>query len=369
MPETDTQQERPRKLNRNIVGLEPMLPECGRVKIGMKGEKRLKQGRPQNSTKEEDYYQVPKKLDHFIITTMERDENGNFKRDQAMHKLLGANPKELPIRFLYNDIELNLQSGYQAYRGRTMWCRGDGVAAKRIKDIEAKKREYVWRDCPCELLEDGQCKVGSSLAFTIDGVEKVGGIYRFITTSRYSTVGLQASLSFISQLTRGRIANIPLHLVLRERTVAPDGKTTTIHVASVEYRGDTTALMNDAYQVAQITARHEARMEDIENEARQHLKDEIIDPEDADEFFPDGEAESANAPTNRVIVVKPDKSKEETSGPEPESAPEPESEQASASQSASGTETQPKPEEQPKPETQAKPAGPANGKPKIDELF
>lgn len=47
-----------------IKGLIPQLAERGKVKIGEKGEMKTSQGGKQ--------FAQPKKLDHFVITTMQR---------------------------------------------------------------------------------------------------------------------------------------------------------------------------------------------------------------------------------------------------------------------------------------------------------
>src|SRR5215203_5270103 len=106
------------------------LPEVGKIKIGEKGK--LVTSRTGAN------FQPPKKLDHFRITTLERGPDGNFVTDTKLHAKLraqyGEEPKELPVRLVYNDPALSFQHSLVAYAGRTRWCFGDGVSAQRLDD-------------------------------------------------------------------------------------------------------------------------------------------------------------------------------------------------------------------------------------------
>src|SRR5579859_4243874 len=108
-----------------IRNLLPRLPERGHVKIGGLGETR--KSRSGND------YQLPVKYSAFKITTLERGPDGNFVMDKALHDKLGLGdePTEIPIRLLYDDIDLSFQTRYAAYQGKNLWCSGDGVEAYR----------------------------------------------------------------------------------------------------------------------------------------------------------------------------------------------------------------------------------------------
>src|ERR1035437_734373 len=125
----------------SINGLGSRLPVRGHIKIGKKGQLR------KNDKGVE--WQQPEKVDHFIITTLERDENNNFRRDTALHKLYGDKPTELPVQLIYNDLELNFQDHLAAYHGKTRWCYGNRENAFRLKD----NGEWDEIDCPCARLD------------------------------------------------------------------------------------------------------------------------------------------------------------------------------------------------------------------------
>lgn len=110
------QQPDPRR-SLSIKGLMPGLVERGKIKIGIKG-RTTESGRGKE-------FQPPQKLDHFIVTTLQRAPDGNFVRDEAVHARIGDRPTEIPIRLLYDDSELDFQSRYVCFRGKTMWCSGD----------------------------------------------------------------------------------------------------------------------------------------------------------------------------------------------------------------------------------------------------
>jgi len=63
-----------------IKGLIPSLMEVGKIKIGIKGTM------VESSTGTE--FRPLKKLDHFIITTNERDEQGDFRIDERKYQVV-----------------------------------------------------------------------------------------------------------------------------------------------------------------------------------------------------------------------------------------------------------------------------------------
>ena len=100
--------------------------EVGKIKIGGKGEHRKsKEGRD---------YQIPVRYDHFVITTTERDPNtGNYYPDLDLMKKIDPElkPKEIPIRLMFDSIDMNFWSSFQYYHGNKCVCRGDGEQATR----------------------------------------------------------------------------------------------------------------------------------------------------------------------------------------------------------------------------------------------
>ena len=272
-----------------IKNLVPRLAEVGKIKCGIKGESR--------KSKYGKEFMLPQKLDHFIITTLERDAAGRLKPDVAlMNKLKnnGDNLTELPIRLLYDDIDLNFPTRYALYKGNKCLCSGDGERA-----IEVKENGMSFEiNCPCkrqdpEYQGPDKCKINGTLSCIIEGSEKLGGCYKFRTTSFNSVTNILSSLAFIKTLTGGKLAWIPLTLILapKSTTIPGSGKATTVYCASIEFRGPVQELQKLGYEVAKNQIEHKVNMENIEHEARRQMSQILEDPEEAqeiqEEFYPE----------------------------------------------------------------------------------
>ena len=249
--------------SRLVLNRSPGLPERGKIKIGMKGEERKStKGAP---------YKLPTKLDHFLVTTLDRGTDGNFLLDKQIHDKLGADPKSIPVTLLWNDIAMNVQSRYASFSGATVWCSGDGEQADRQKG-DGPEREMV--ACPCKRLDSDytgtdKCKINGVLSVLIEGAGGVGGIWKFRTTSFNTVDGLVGSMSFIKSITSGVLAGIPLNLTINPKNVlTPAGAATTIYVVGLEYAGTMEELREVGYQRALTQSKSDVRMADIEKEAR-----------------------------------------------------------------------------------------------------
>lgn len=286
-----------------IRTLPVILPPRGRIKIGEKGS--------MTTSRSGREFQPPRKLDYLRVTTLERGPDGNFMPDVAVQRLYGERPRELPIRLIYDDISLNMRSQFMCMSGRALWCYGDGERALRLTS-QGAPREIV--SCPCGREQPtytgpDRCRIHTVLRVWIDGIDAVGGVYEFRTSSYHSTVGLLGSLSLIQRITHGVLAGIPLMLVLRPRTViAPDtGATQTVWVVGVEYRGSVEALQAATLEIASQRAAHAARIEHIEAEARKLISTSapLVDAGEVDdvvdEFYPEA-AQSATEPGPQPIA-------------------------------------------------------------------
>lgn len=298
----------PRK-SLSIKGLMPGLTERGKIKIGIKG-------RTVTSRQGKEFH-PPEKLDHFVVTTLQRGPDGNFIRDEEVHRVIGDHPVEIPVRLLYNDPELNFQSRYVLFSGRTMACSGDGEQALRMRK-GSSERDLV--QCPCHLADPAnegphKCKMNGTLSVIIDGVGVVGGVWKLRTTSFNSIVGIMSSLHLIKSLTGGPLAGIPLHLTLAPKTgVTPQGQAVSIYVVGLEFRGTPDHLQRIGYERALQNAQHYARIEMIEDKARGMLRAmpapelDGTDPDDVvEEFYPEQAAAdiAIDPPTSPPTAVPP----------------------------------------------------------------
>jgi len=280
-----------------VKGLTPQLAERGKIKIGEKGEiKTSSQGKQ---------FPLPRKLDHFLITTMQRDAAGRLMPDAALMARLkpeGGKLTEIPVRLLYDDIDLNFPTRYACYKGSRCWCSGDGETAQRLTGENGKYQEVP---CPCERVDpyyQGQdrCKILGTLQVLIEDTDRIGGVWKFRTTSWNTVNAILSSLALIKTITGGPLAGIPLHLVLSPKTVTvpTTGQNMVVYVVSLEYWGQEQALADLGYTIARRRIEHQVRMEQIEAEARRLLIPPHAEPpeeqaETGAEFYPEVAAEAA----------------------------------------------------------------------------
>ena len=315
-----------------IKNLIPGLAECGKIKVGIKGKMITSAKGAQ--------FQPPQKLDHFLVTTLERGPDGNFLRNEEVHKMYGDKPRVLPVRLVYNALELNFQSRYVAFKGKTLWCAGDGEQAGRMNG-----KERVTRPCPCPLQdptyegtpEAPRCKVNGTLSVMIDGVARVGGVFKVRTTSYNSVVGITSSLSLISTLTAGFVAGLPLDLTLRPKTaiIPTTGQSMLVWVVGLEYRGSVQDLQQIAFSRAKDQALFMGRMEQIEVVARKLIAKDptVIDngetQEIIEEFYPeqvqvvDVETKPATAPPSPATAAAPETQAKPSMEAKPDPSPDP----------------------------------------------
>jgi len=158
-----------------------------------------------------------------VITTMQRDAAGRLIPDTPLMARLnpgGGKITEIPIRLLYDDIDLNFLTRYACYRGTGAGCSGDGEAAQRLTGENGKYQEVP---CPASARTPYQaqdkCKTLGTLKVLIEGVDRVGGVWSFRTTSWNSVNAILSSLALIKTITGGPLAGIPLWMVLSPKTL------------------------------------------------------------------------------------------------------------------------------------------------------
>lgn len=269
-----------------IRNLTPGLVERGKIKIGRKGASRTSSGG--------NNFQMPEKLDHFLITTMDRTQDNNFEVDERIMGLIGNN-KEIPVMLVYDDPQLNFPTRYAMYKGKTLQCTGDGELGKWRNDDGS----FMPVQCPCPKQDPAytgkdKCKINGTLSVIIDGADVIGGVWKFRTTSYNSVVGLLSSMAMIQRITGGPLAGVPLVLKVSPKSVQDPirGSQQTIYVVSLEYRGSASQLRSIGYQTLLDQQKHGVRIEQIENNARALLA-ELPDPleDEAEdvvtEFYPE----------------------------------------------------------------------------------
>lgn len=271
-----------------IVDIMPRLAEIGKIKIGGLGEEK--------TSAKGNKYRTPEKYDHFKITKTTRDGFGDFEIDKLAHEYLGAEPKEIPIRFLFNDLDLIWQTRYVCYNGKKMVGRGDGETFEALNTTTGEWKEILRPDKQLEPGYKGndKWKLSGVLSCILDLPSAgVGGLWRFRTTSYNSVSYITSSLMLIASQTGGHIANVPLNLVVEPKQgVDPTGNPVTVYVVSLRFRGTIEELQTKAYKVLEANKRNLLAIEMLEKSARQELETNktIFDEDGGDqglEFFPE----------------------------------------------------------------------------------
>jgi len=298
-----------------VKGLLPSLLEVGKIKIGKKGEKKTSSGGKE--------FRMPIKLDHFLITKNEKDPKTedyivddalvtSLKKDGGTKVDGNGNIIQLPIRLLYDDIDLNFPTFYARYSGSKRACHGDGE--------KATTRDGREITCPCEKIKpdyDGvdKCKINGTLSCIIAGSDTIGGCHKFRTTSMNTAKSILGSLTVVKAATGGRLAFLPLSLIIQPKTttIPGDGGTTTVYIVSVVYSGTIERLQQQAMEMAKSEATYRINMDNIENEARLLLEttkeSEEEESEIQEEFYPD--TIDGDQPVREAKETPVEKSKED----------------------------------------------------------
>ncbi|RBA22901.1 hypothetical protein EV677_2932 [Herminiimonas fonticola] len=205
-----------------IKGLAITPPVIGRISIGKVVEKNGKR--------------LPEKDDQFSITTQVQNRDGwvNHPLDEALRKSSGSDKlRSIPIRFLFNEPDLNLRAEYSMFdrqSGRPL-CVGNGETCKRYTATGMQTLP-----CPspdgCDLAKGGACKPYGRLNVMIGDAEEMG-TFIFRTTGFNSIRTLAARLSYYQAASGNLLACLPLELRLR-------GKSTTLSHRTAIYYVDVT---------------------------------------------------------------------------------------------------------------------------------
>lgn len=273
--------------------LEPRLPELGHIKIGGKGDVRKSRGGRE--------FRLPEKYDHFVVTQRARDKKTeNLMRDERVHGVIGAEPRELDVRLLFDEPAANWQAFLAAYDGRQKRCSGNGEQAEDAVHgaipctcpwFKGHAGEYTG---PPRQLGQGAptCKPHGRLSVILEAAETFGGFYVFRTTSWETIRSITASLQLYKEQF-GYLAGLPLRMVIYPATdTYEEGgttKTSTSYKVALVLRGsfDTAKqIAKSAFEVREQLALPSPAQADVHRKAL--LEDEERDAEEiSQEFHPE----------------------------------------------------------------------------------
>jgi hypothetical protein len=299
-----------------IKNAKTRLPELGKVKIGEK-EAQERQSAKGGT------WRAPKKLDHFLITTLERDSRGDLKVDVDLMKKLAPEgcpvdqrgiPKltEIPIVLLADELDDAIAQSYCFYPGKTLGGRCDGETCTWFIDAKGNPRPPISKPCTGEHEREGW-KLHTRFNFGIaSGDARWGGFYSFRTTSEISAEQIPGSLAWLRERTFGVLQGLPLTLCVRPMQVAPDGKPSTVYVVHVEMRGmKIQDLQRQALEAVQTQTQYAKQFEAVRAESRRLLRapgldeDPVEQADVAEEFHPEALEKGAKVPAGAPEVAAP----------------------------------------------------------------
>lgn len=218
-----------------LAGLAITPPVIGRISIGRVVEKNGKR--------------LPEKDDQFTITTQVQNRDGWMLHplDAELRKANTGKLRAIPVRFLFNDPDLNLRAEYSCFdreTGRPV-CVGNGETCRRAGNAGIEELP-----CPspdgCSFGQGGACKPYGRLNVLIGDDEMSSFMFR--TTSFNSIRTLAARLHYFAAVSGNLLACLPLQLVLR-------GKSTTQSYRSAIYYVDLGVRSGSALEAAITQAR------------------------------------------------------------------------------------------------------------------
>ncbi|AXF06535.1 phage capsid protein [Paraburkholderia graminis] len=219
-----------------LKGLSITPPVIGRISIGRIVEKNGKR--------------LPEKDDQFTVTTQIQNRDGWMLHplNESLRKATTGKLRAIPVRFLFNDPDLNLRAEYSCFdreTGRPV-CVGNGETCRRATDAGIEELP-----CPspdgCMFGQGGACKPYGRLNVLIGDEDEMGS-FIFRTTSYNSIRTLAARLHYFAAVSGNLLACLPLELKLR-------GKSTTQSYRSAIYYVDLGVRASSSLEAAIIEAR------------------------------------------------------------------------------------------------------------------
>ena len=272
------------------------LQRIGNIKMGYKGEP--KKNRAGTGT-----YRLPKKLDHFIVTTMERDpDTDDWLPDKDLMEILGEEPKSIPVMVPFHEIMDIIPHEFAWWKSSRRMCHGNGLIGLRYDEKTNTEKQM---QCRCDKWtgEGGAervCKKNGIMNVIITAAGRIGGVYQLRTTSGTTISNIKASINLIKSFSGGPVAGIPLMLTIQEQWAYPIIKgvkqKVKIFVAGLEFRADMKSsippgeqLLKAAYRQVQAQLSVHQNMLQIEQpSAGQINADTANDMVDWDQEFGEG---------------------------------------------------------------------------------
>ena len=273
-----------------LKGLSITPPVIGRISIGRVVERNGKR--------------LPEKDDQFTLTSQVQNREGWILHplDEKLRNEAGGKLRSIPVRLVFNDPALNLRADYSLFdrsTGRPV-CVGNGETSRRMG-----KEGVTQQPCPgpdaCQFA-NGDCKAYARFNIIVgDGEEDALGSFVLRTTSFNTIRTLAARLQYLSAVSGGRLACMPLEMKLRGKSTAMSFRAAIYYVDLVVRAGlSLEQAIEEARELEQLrqasgfdqVALDEAARQGFANGAFEELEEDI--PALVEEFYAEGQATEAN---------------------------------------------------------------------------
>lgn len=288
-----------------IRGLAITPPLLGRISIGKMQEKQGKR--------------LPVKDDQITITS-QYQKNKEWKKhplDESLRReqeaknqnvpvesiqgldLLNTKLRSIPVKLLFNDPDLNLRAEYTCFeKGGRPLCRGNGITARRNDHASGSVIEVACKPADCPVGEQNRCKPYTRLNVQIEGQDDELGSFMYRTAGWNSLRTLQSKLIYLHGLSNGKLAGLPLDLVIRGKSSQQSMGSTFFYLDLVIRKGYNMATaVKEAREFQQGWEDAGISRDAFEEQARQGIANGMFEdsPDEMDsileEFFPESQDE------------------------------------------------------------------------------
>ena len=261
-----------------ISDITPRLAEIGKIKIGGKGEKKVRG------------FLLPEKWDHFEIATLLKDEEGRLMMDVEMNARIGKDCKALDIELCYDNPVMNMPTFYALLSEGRIACMGNGHIATKTKEDDSKE-EVVCNPRKCNAYKNKKCKLHGRLSVILSESNRLGGVYVFRTTGFNSIRNIMSSMGFLRGITGGVLGGIPLRMILLPMTVKPHEveHNVKIYAVNLEYAGSPSEIKQaaaDEIQRRMVLGVDMHQTEKVDKELlKTHVIEEVEEEAEAEDFL------------------------------------------------------------------------------------
>ena len=158
--------------------------------------------------------EYPSAVDYFLC---KEDESTSENAARAFAHDYGVKPKEIKICFPSNEPDKFFEQWLKRYgKTRGLICKGNGETASAVDEATGEMVDIDCDPSECPYYEKKQCREVASLQFFMPDITGIGA-WQIDTGSYNSIVNLNSAIEQVMLLTGGRIAFVPLELIIREK--------------------------------------------------------------------------------------------------------------------------------------------------------